>query len=102
MISQPEMQNLIKETPSLSLIEHEELKTIRFKSLSRRYQETLPPIMPTRFTTICPEVIQVNKWDKFWEALYKEEWLKGNDFSTSICLTLGHMFPSLIARTKMT
>lgn len=73
--------------------EEEQVKLGTFKSLSRKNQQKKPPIMPGRFRQICPEAQPIKRWDKFWKNLYKEEWLKRNDFGAIHHFNFGSYVP---------
>lgn len=73
--------------------ERKMLRTGIFKSQSKQRQEKKPPIMPGRFREICPEARPIKKWDKFWKALYKEEWIKRNELGAIHLFNIGSYVP---------
>lgn len=82
--------------PEDSGLTSEEILTLQatgFKSLSRKKQEEMPPIRPTKFTAVCPEAAPQKRWRKFWKGLYKHEWLAHSDFSAIHLFNFGSFVP---------
>ncbi|QRG40377.1 hypothetical protein FDK38_004846 [Candidozyma auris] len=79
--------------PTITSREEQVLSNVPFRSLHRLAQEAEPPIMPGRFTELCPPARVIKRWDVFWKALYKEEWLKRNDFTALHLFNFGSYVP---------
>ncbi|GEQ69310.1 hypothetical protein JCM33374_g2981 [Metschnikowia sp. JCM 33374] len=77
----------------ISREEYTAIAAVEFKSLSKRKQEALSPIVPTEFTKIYPEVNNKKRWKKFWESLYKHEWLARHDFMAIHLFNFGSYVP---------
>lgn len=72
-----------------------------FRSLSKRKQEALPPIMPRRFLELCPEANSKRRWEKFWKRLHTLEWKKHKDFKALHHFNFGSYVPIHDARTSV-
>ncbi|KAM9886422.1 hypothetical protein OXX79_014193 [Metschnikowia pulcherrima] len=73
---------------------------VNFRSLSKKKQEKLPPIMPERFLEICPAAASQRRWEKFWKRLHTFEWKKHKDFKALHHFNFGSHVPMHDTKTS--
>ncbi|KAM9927983.1 hypothetical protein OXX80_010145 [Metschnikowia pulcherrima] len=73
---------------------------VNFRSLSKKKQEKLPPIMPERFLEICPAAASQRRWEKFWKRLHTFEWKKHKDFKALHHINFGSHVPMHDTKTS--
>lgn len=88
-----EILDQAKKPVELEEDEQDEVKHAAFRSISKRIQDSLPPIMPRRFTEICPSAKVLKRWDVFWKKLYAHEWLQRHDFTAFHLFNFGSYVP---------
>ncbi|KAF8000475.1 hypothetical protein HF325_005404 [Metschnikowia pulcherrima] len=74
---------------------------VNFRSLSKKKQEKLPPIMPERFLEICPAAASQRRWEKFWKQLHTFEWKKHKDFKALHHFNFGSHVPMHDTKTSL-
>lgn len=73
--------------------EEEACHPVSFKSLSKRKQKALPPVMPNTFLGLCPAANSVRRWEKFWKFLHRFEWKQHRNFEALHRFQFGSWVP---------